>query len=132
MYAALHDTLLFAVFYLSLSKLYTNAVLASLNARPVMHRRQATFYITPYEGRKPPTASERTSHFIGDAVDSQAGSSQTSKVVTLHVVDIRSDNNGDNSVEQSESSEKVNHIWAFPLFLAREGAQCRKSLVNLS
>ncbi|KLO12052.1 hypothetical protein SCHPADRAFT_440242 [Schizopora paradoxa] len=39
MFATLSDTIMFGVFYLSLSKLYTNALLASLNARPMLHKK---------------------------------------------------------------------------------------------
>ncbi|KLO12059.1 hypothetical protein SCHPADRAFT_440969 [Schizopora paradoxa] len=110
LYAALHDTLLFSVFYLSLSKLYTNALLASLNARPVMQRKQASYYVAPpSEGQKPPTVSDRVPHFLSDVVDSATSSFQTSRIVTLELgPDITSSESA--TLEPSQSSEKFTKL----------------------
>lgn len=67
LYSVYGDTLLFSIFFLSLSKLYVNALLASLNARSMMQRRrEPAYFISSEESRTPariPDFPKRSSQF---------------------------------------------------------------------
>jgi len=109
-FATLRETLVFSIFFLSLSNLYTNALLALLNARPMMNRKfehdAAHFQYSESDEpcRRTQIACDRTSRSIDDVMD--LNSSQNSKVVTLEMGSgLSSDNES-----TTQSSEKINRI----------------------
>lgn len=113
-YAALNDTLLFGIFYLSLSKLYTNALLASLNARPMMQRKleQDMSYLKSFglvglhQGSR--GTSQRTPPSAGTDIELQ------STVITLDLGEREGNTHtltiDDASMTQTLASEKSEHI----------------------
>jgi len=111
-FAALSDTLLVEVFFLSLSTLYANALLALLNARPLMNRKlendSADFQYPESDmpRRRTQITCDRASRSIDDVME--FGSSRTSKVVTLEM-DPGNVLSSDNA-SSIRPSEKINRI----------------------
>ncbi|KLO12057.1 hypothetical protein SCHPADRAFT_441390 [Schizopora paradoxa] len=109
-FATLHKTLIFTIFFLSLSNLYTNALLALLNARPMMNRKldhSATHFQFPEAEvtcRRAQINCNRTSSSMDDVME--LASSPNAKVVTLEMGHGLSSDNA----SSSESSEKINRI----------------------
>jgi len=111
-FGALSDTLLVEVFFLSLSTLYANALLALLNARPLMNRKLENDSVdfqypeSDVPRRRTQIVCDRASRSIDDVME--FGSSRSSKAVTLEMDPgnvLFSDN-----ASSIRPSEKINRI----------------------
>jgi len=110
MFATLRDTLLFTIFFLSLSNLYTNALLGSLNARLLMRQElehSPTYFKYPEHNGprgRAQIACEGSSHSIDDSMELRASHS---KVVTLEMGNALVPDNA----SSTQYSEKINHLY---------------------